>query len=76
MATISKIWAREILDSRGIPTVETACQLDTGVVAVASVPGGTSTGKYESLELRDANPKRFKGKGKSVRKGKGVRSTP
>jgi len=63
MATISKIWAREILDSRGIPTVETACQLDTGVVAVASVPGGTSTGKYESLELRDANPKRFKGKG-------------
>ena len=63
MAVISKIWAREILDSRGIPTVEVACQLDTGHIAVSSVPSGTSTGMYEALELRDDDPKRFKGKG-------------
>jgi len=63
MATISKIWAREILDSRGIPTVEAACQLDTGAIAVSSVPAGASTGKYEALELRDGDSKRFKGKG-------------
>lgn len=63
MANIQKIWAREILDSRGLPTVEAACQLDSGVVAVASVPGGTSTGTYEALELRDQDPNRFLGKG-------------
>ncbi|OGM01916.1 phosphopyruvate hydratase [Candidatus Woesebacteria bacterium GWA1_41_8] len=63
MATISKIWAREILDSRGIPTVETACQLDTGAVSVSSVPTGASTGKHEALELRDGDQKRFNGKG-------------
>ena len=53
MAKISRIWAREILDSRGIPTVEAACMLDTGFVGVASVPAGTSTGTHEALELRD-----------------------
>jgi len=63
MATISKIWAREILDSRGIPTVEAACKLDTGAIAVTSVPTGASTGKHEALELRDADPKRYNGKG-------------
>ncbi len=63
MATIQKIWAREILDSRGLPTVEAACQLDSGAVAVASVPGGTSTGTYEASELRDQDPNRFLGKG-------------
>ncbi len=63
MAVIQKIWAREILDSRGLPTVEAACQLDTGAVAVASVPGGTSTGTYEASELRDQDPNRFLGKG-------------
>ena len=62
MAKIHKIWARQILDSRGIPTVETACQLDTGHVAVTSVPGGTSTGTYEAVELRDKDEKRYKGK--------------
>ncbi len=63
MSKISKIWARQILDSRGIPTVEAACQLDTGEVAVSSVPGGTSTGTYEALELRDQDPNEYMGKG-------------
>lgn len=63
MAKIEKIWAREILDSRGIPTVEAICKLDTGHVAVASVPAGTSTGTYEALELRDNDNNRYMGKG-------------
>jgi enolase len=63
MSKISKIWARQILDSRGIPTVEAACQLDTGEVAVSSVPGGSSTGTYEALELRDQDPNEYMGKG-------------
>lgn len=65
MAKIQKVWARQILDSRGIPTVEAACQVDTGHIAVASVPSGTSTGTHEALELRDNDPKRFLGKGVS-----------
>jgi enolase len=63
MAKITKIWAREILDSRAIPTVEAACQIDTGHVAVASVPSGASTGTHEVQELRDKDPERYKGKG-------------
>ena len=63
MAKIVKIWSREILDSRGLPTLETALQLDTGQVAVASVPAGVSTGMSEDLELRDKDPKRFQGSG-------------
>lgn len=53
MSKINKIWAREILDSRGIPTIETACVLDTGQVVSSAVPSGTSTGSHEALELRD-----------------------
>lgn len=63
MAQIEKVWAREILDSRGIPTVEAAVKLSSGHISVASVPAGTSTGTYESLELRDQDPNRFLGKG-------------
>jgi len=63
MSKITHIWAREILDSRGIPTVETACILDSGSVAVSSVPGGTSAGSHEALELRDTDNKRYLGKG-------------
>ncbi|MBU0572085.1 phosphopyruvate hydratase [Patescibacteria group bacterium] len=63
MAKITKIWAREILDSRAVPTVEAACQIDTGHVAVASVPSGASTGTHEALELRDKDPERYRGKG-------------
>jgi len=63
MAKISKFWAREILDSRGIPTIEAACILDNGMVSVASIPAGTSTGTHEALELRDTEDPRYKGKG-------------
>lgn len=63
MAKIAKIWAREILDSRGIPTVEAACLLDSGQVSVSSVPAGTSTGTHEALELRDSDNPRYLGKG-------------
>jgi len=63
MAKITKIWAREILDSRGLPTVEAACQLDSGHIGVVSVPSGTSTGTYEALELRDNDIKRYNGTG-------------
>ncbi len=65
MSKIQKIWSRQILDSRGYPTVESACQLDTGEIAVASVPSGASTGTYEALELRDQDPQKYLGKGVS-----------
>ncbi|MDT4987294.1 MAG: enolase [Micromonosporaceae bacterium] len=63
MATIEGIVAREILDSRGNPTVEVEVGLDDGTVARAAVPSGASTGAFEALELRDADPKRYGGKG-------------
>jgi len=63
MAKIAKIKAREILDSRGNPTIETTVWLDTGHQGVASIPSGASTGKYEALELRDKDPNRFHGLG-------------
>lgn len=63
MAKITRVWSREILDSRGYPTLETAIALDTNHLAVASVPSGASTGRYEALELRDNDPARFAGKG-------------
>src|SRR3989344_5297619 len=63
MAKISKIWAHEILDSRGVPTVEVACQIDSGHIGVSSVPAGTSTGTHEALELRDKDETRYKGLG-------------
>jgi enolase len=63
MATIKHIWAREILDSRGMPTIEAAGQLDTGQIAVFSVPAGASTGSHEAIELRDRDSDRFYGKG-------------
>jgi|DewCreStandDraft_4_1066084.scaffolds.fasta_scaffold08630_8 enolase len=63
MATIKQIWAREILDSRGMPTIEVAGQLDSGQIAVFSVPAGASTGSHEAIELRDQDEDRFYGKG-------------
>jgi enolase len=62
-ANIYSITAREILDSRGFPTVETTVLLNSGYRGVASVPAGASIGKYEAVELRDNDPKRFNGKG-------------
>lgn len=63
MAKITKITAREILDSRGNPTIETAVFLDNGAYGVSSVPSGISVGKYEAIELRDKDPRRFGGLG-------------
>lgn len=63
MSKIKKINAREILDSRGNPTVEVEITLDSGLSAKAAVPSGASTGKYEALELRDNDPERYAGKG-------------
>ena len=53
MGTITDIFAREIIDSRGNPTVECDVILDSGVIGRASVPSGASTGKAEAVELRD-----------------------
>ena len=61
--TIKNIYAREILDSRGNPTVECEVTLDNGLKAMASVPSGASTGSREALELRDNDSKRYHGKG-------------
>lgn len=63
MSKIKDICAREILDSRGNPTVEVEIILDSGVKAIASVPSGASVGKNEALELRDDDPNRYHGKG-------------
>ena len=63
MSKIKKIHAREILDSRGTPTVEADVILDNGIKASACVPSGASTGEYEAVELRDNDPKRYFGKG-------------
>jgi len=60
---ISKIAAREILDSRGNPTVEAEVTTNAGIVGWAAVPSGASTGAYEALELRDGDKGRYKGKG-------------
>jgi len=63
MSKIKKVIAREILDSRGNPTVEVDCILDSGILGRAAVPSGASTGEKEALELRDGNKKRYLGKG-------------
>jgi enolase len=63
MFSISEIYAREILDSRGNPTIEVDCLLDSGALGRAAVPSGASTGSREALELRDGNKSRFLGKG-------------
>ncbi len=63
MSEIIDIQAREILDSRGNPTVEVELLTESGFVGRASVPSGASTGKFEAVELRDGDPKRFGGKG-------------
>lgn len=60
---IKDIHAREILDSRGNPTVEVDVTLDNGITKTASVPSGASTGSREALELRDKDPNRYEGKG-------------
>ena len=63
MVTINDIWGREILDSRGFPTVEAEVELEDGTIGVAAVPSGASTGEHEAVELRDGDAARFNGKG-------------
>jgi enolase len=63
MSTIENVRAREILDSRGNPTLEVEVELYDGTLGRAAVPSGASTGKYEALELRDGDKSRYNGKG-------------
>lgn len=63
MPTIKDVQAREILDSRGNPTVEVDLMMDNGAWGRAAVPSGASTGSHEAVELRDGDPKRYGGKG-------------
>ncbi len=63
MATIDAVGAREILDSRGNPTIEVEVALDDGTIARAAVPSGASTGQFEAAELRDGDKDRYGGKG-------------
>lgn len=63
MALITEVYAREILDSRGNPTVEVEVVLEDGTFATAAVPSGASTGQFEAVELRDGDKSRYLGKG-------------
>src|SRR5579859_72901 len=63
MTDIADIHAREILDSRGNPTVEVEVRLDSGVLGRAAVPSGASTGAHEAVEKRDGDAKRYGGRG-------------
>src|SRR5881394_3436738 len=62
-AIIERIVAREILDSRGNPTVEADVMLSSGIMGRAAVPSGASTGEHEAIELRDGDKARYLGKG-------------
>src|SRR5262249_20183790 len=68
-SSIVAVMAREVLDSRGNPTVEVELRLEDGATGRAAVPSGASTGTREALELRDGDPRRYGGKG--VRKAVG-----
>ncbi|MDH4291363.1 MAG: phosphopyruvate hydratase, partial [Dehalococcoidia bacterium] len=63
MASIKSVKAREILDSRGNPTIEVEVALADGSTGVAAAPSGASTGKYEAVELRDGDKSRYRGLG-------------
>ena len=63
MAKIVRVHGREILDSRGNPTVEVEVTLEDGTIARAGVPSGASTGAFEAVELRDNDPHRYSGLG-------------
>ena len=72
MAVIEQVGAREILDSRGNPTVEVEVALEDGTLARAAVPSGASTGEHEAVELRDGDKGRFGGKGAGKAAGAGL----
>ncbi len=62
---IENVWAREIIDSRGNPTVEVEVMVEGGFVGRAAVPSGASTGAFEAVELRDGDKSRYLGRGVS-----------
>ena len=66
MSIIADVFAREILDSRGNPTVEVDVLLEDGTLGRAAVPSGASTGAYEAVELRDTEESRYQGKGVAI----------
>ena len=72
-AKIQKVFAREVLDSRGFPTVQSDVILDNGMIGRATAPSGASTGKREAYELRDGDKQRYGGEGvlKAVSKVRG-----
>ena len=76
MSKIHDIQAREILDSRGNPTVEVDVTLECGAAGRAAVPSGASTGEHEAIELRDGDKKRFLGKGVQQGRQKRHRQNP
>src|SRR5512136_601585 len=63
MTIITDVHAREILDSRGNPTIEVDVELSSGFIGRAAVPSGASTGEHEAVEIRDGDKKRYNGKG-------------
>ena len=63
MVRIQKVFGTEILDSRGNPTVSATVQLTDGTMGTAAAPSGASTGKFEAIELRDGDQRRYGGKG-------------
>ena len=63
MTSINSLHAIEILDSRGRPTIQCQLKLESGAMGIVSVPSGASTGSAEALELRDGDPKRYRGLG-------------
>src|SRR5262245_50514687 len=63
MTTITNLHAREVLDSRGNPTIEVEVEVEGGVIGAAAVPSGASTGEHEAHELRDGDERRYLGKG-------------
>ena len=67
MTAISSVLGREVIDSRGNPTVEVDIRLEDGSLGRAAVPSGASTGANEAVELRDGDPARFHGKGPADR---------
>ena len=71
MSMIEQVIAREVLDSRGNPTVEVEMVLDSGSIGRAIVPSGASTGSFEAVELRDGDKSRYQGRG--VLRGPGRR---
>src|SRR2546427_7584135 len=74
MSAITGVYGREILDSRGNPTVEVEVQLESGAWGRAAVPSGASTGKREAVELRDGDTQRYGGEG-GLRAGSKVEGT-